>query len=167
MYPWNSLQDICTCLDGLRFYNTLCLRAWMESREPKQQCHCQGYLLFYRRPFFLPSPTSVTTMHYIHSFFVCDANEYVHACAHTYRCYYIYINVHVHVHSGLASVWAHVCLCCQGLQEMLLQGVILSRTCSISFIVHSLYSLLICWDATKHTYRIDFCRVKLSDWCLW
>lgn len=166
MYPWNSLQDICTCLDGLRFYNTLCLCAWMESRESKQQCHCQGYLLFYRRPFFLPSPTSVTTLHYIHSF-SCVMRMNMFTRVLTDAGVIIYINVYVRVHSGLASVWAHVCLCCQGLQEMFLQGVILSHTCSISFIVHSLYSLLICWDATKHTYLIDFCRVKLSDWCLW
>lgn len=164
MYPWNSLQDICTCLDGLRFYNTLCLRAWMESREPKQQCHCQGYLLFYRRPF-----PHFCYHHALHTLFFCVWRKWIcsRVCSHIQVLLYIYINVHVHVHSGLASVWAHVCLCCQGLQEMLLQGVILSRTCSISFIVHSLYSLLICWDATKHTYRIDFCRVKLSDWCLW
>lgn len=72
---------------------------------------------------------------------------------------------------------AHVCVCveclcvdvcasCQGLQEMILQGAVLSHTCSMSFIVLSLFRHLICRDATEHTYLIWLLQGKAS-WSIW
>lgn len=50
------------------------------------------------------------------------------------------------------------CVCvhasCHRLQETILQGAVLSHTCSVSFIAASLLSHLICRDATRHTYLI-------------
>lgn len=52
-----------------------------------------------------------------------------------------------------------VCLC---VQEMILQGAVLSHTCSVSSIVLSLFNHLICRDATKHTHPIWFQQGKAS-----
>lgn len=48
----------------------------------------------------------------------------------------------------------YLCVSCQGLETMFLQGAILSHTCSIHFIVLSFFSRLICRNATKHTRLI-------------
>lgn len=58
-------------------------------------------------------------------------------------------------------------VCCQGLERTFLRVAISSHTRLIPCALVSLFSLLICRNATKRTYLIWFCRVKLPDCCLW
>lgn len=72
------------------------------------------------------------------------------------------------VHICVQNVCVWMCnASCQGLQEMILQGAVLSNTCSVSFIVLSLFSHLICRDATKHTYLIWLLQGKASRSVWW